>query len=682
VRRAASLSLSIFACVGAWLAGCAKPAPGPPTLEERVEAYVAKMTLGEKVAQMHGSTPVPLDNIYPTPDDPKVGLPGFHMVDGPRGVHSGTATTFPVGMARGATWDPSLEQQVGEAIGLEAAAKGANVILAPTINLLRHPAWGRAQETYGEDTVLVGAMGVAFIEGAQQHVIASVKHFAVYSIEDTRFTVDVTVDERSLREQYLPHFRKAVQQGRAASVMTAYNSVNGHWCSENTHLLRDILDGEWGFDGFVESDWVLGTHSTVEAANAGLDVEMPTGEHFGDGLVEAVTDGGVPMSVIDDAVRRIVRKKLELHLDAPPSVDAGVVESPEHVALTLQVEREAAVLLKNASGALPFDRATLGSLAVVGPLADTINLGDTMSSNSTPSHAVTPLAGLMDRASGLEIRHVAGPTLSGADQTAIGTAGAAVVVLGLTAQDEGELSISDSAGGDRHDLSLRLSMEQESLVQTVASLNPRTVVVLEGGSAIVVRPWVDLVQGLVMAWYPGEEGGHAIADVLFGDVNPSGKLPLSVPRAASDLPPFVNDAPAVTYAFLHGYRWLDAMNVAPEFPFGFGLSYTTFSYANLKVDKLAVSFDVKNTGTRAGDEIAQVYVSAKGSSVMRALRDLKAFARLHLEPGETKTVSVMLDSNDLAFWSGSGWSVEPLMYEIDVGGSSRDLPLSAMVALP
>jgi beta-glucosidase len=652
------------------------------------------MSLEEKVDQMHGSQLGPINDLYWTPDNTRLSIPGFRMVDGPRGVRAGMATTFPVGMARGATWDPALETRVGEAIGLETAAKGGNVILAPTINVLRHPAWGRAQETYGEDTAQVGPMGAAFVEGAQQHVIASVKHFAVYSIEDTRFSVDVTVDERTLREVYLPHFRRAVQDGHAGSVMSAYNSVNGHFCSENPHLLHDILDGEWAFDGFVESDWVLGTHTTAPAALAGLDIEMPAPVLFGAPLVQAVMNGEVPESVIDEAVRRILRKKFEFHLDAPAPVDPSVVESAGHTALTLEVEHEGLVLLKNAGAALPLDRAKVGSIAVVGPLADTVNLGDQGSSNSVPSYAVTPLAGIRDRAGQVTVSHVAGPTLAAADQATIAGAGAAIVVVGLTAQDEGEYLGAGMPGGDRHDLSLRVSAEQETLVQAVAMLNPRTIVVLEGGSAIVVRPWVDAVEALVMAWYPGQEGGHAIADVLFGDVCPSGKLPLTIPRAASDLPPFVNDQATVTYGFLHGYRWVDAMGETPEFPFGFGLSYTAFSYANLKVDAsalkhsaggaLSTTFDVKNTGSVAGDEIAELYVGYLGSTIMRPPKDLKAFQRVHLAPGETKTVSLQVNAQDLSYWdvSKSAWVIEPIAYTVQVGGSSRDLPLEASFSVP
>lgn len=655
---------------------------GPPTIEERVETLLAAMSLEEKVAQMHGQSFAAIDDLWLTPENPKRKIPSFKMVDGPRGVRAGKATTFPVGMARGATWDPELEKRVGRAIGLETAAKGGNVILAPTINVLRHPRWGRAQETYGEDTFHIGELGVGFIRGAQEHVIASAKHFAANSIEDTRFTVDVQVDLRTLREVYTPQFEKAVKVGHVGSVMSAYNRVNGHYCAENEHLLRDILKGEWAFDGFVESDWLLGTRSTVPSALAGLDIEMPVNSFYGSPLVAAVEGGDVPEDVIDDAVRRILRKKLEFKLDEPAAVDPGVVESAEHTALAREVEAKAIVLLRNEAGALPLDPSATRKLAVVGALANKVNLGDTGSSNSVPSYAVTPLDGLTARAGSSSIVHVPGPALSPDDEAAIAEADAAIVVVGLTAADEGEDTIS---AGDRK--SLALHDDDVALIESVKAKSPRTIVVLEGGSAILVEPWIQGTAAVLMAWYPGQEGGHAIADVLFGDVNPSGKLPLTFPASESQLPPFVNDADQVTYGFFHGYRHVDHEGLEPSFPFGFGLSYTTFAYEGLKLDEPSIGqgfeivahVDVTNTGARAGDEIVELYVAVPESAVMRAPKELRAFARVALEPGETKTVDFTIRAADLAFWdeATAAFAVEPTTYEVWVGPSSRDLPLSA-----
>jgi len=664
--------------------------PNAP-VEGRVKDLLGHMTLEEKVAQMVGSGAE--QGTWRTADNQRLGITGFHMIDGPRGVGqlAGNATAFPVAMARGATWDPDLESQVGEAIGREARARDANVILAPVINILRHPAWGRAQETYGEDTIHLGAMGAGFVRGAQKHVIASTKHFAVYSIEDDRFTVDVSLDERTLREVYLPHFKAAVDAG-TGSIMSAYNKVNGEYCGENTHLLHDILKGEWGFTGFVESDWLLGTRSTAPAATAGLDIEMPVPKFYGDPLVAAVGDGSVPQAAIDDAVSRILRTKFAFGIfDGLPAQDPSVIEGPDHEALALAVEREAIVLLKNASvgsggAALPLAREGLASLAVVGALADKTNLGDVGSSLVVSNTVVKPLAGIRDRAGAIPLVEVTTDTPSSSDLDRIAGASAAVVVVGLTAKDEGEGQITP---GDRK--TLGLSAAHEQLILDVVHRNPRTVVVVEGGSAITMEDWADAVPGILMAWYPGVQGGNAIADVLFGDVNPSGKLPISFARSADQLPPFINDQPEVTYGYYHGYRYLDRNGADPRFPFGFGLSYTTFDYSGLTLAEsqipangtIRASVEVTNTGQVAGDEIVELYVSAVGSRVDRAVRELKAFRRIHLDPGQTQHVDLGFDASSLAFWDvdSSAWVVEEIPYTIAVGRSSRDLPLSAQLTI-
>lgn len=638
-------------------------------------------------------TGTPIEGMWPTHGVPRLGLEGYRMTDGARGVgatqgstdRTQKATAFPVGSARGATFDAALEQQVGEAIGAEARAWGANVILAPVVNVLRHPAWGRAQETYGEDPYHLGVMGAAFVRGAQHHVWANAKHYAVNDIEDTRFSVDVTVDERTLREVFLAPFRAAVQAG-VGSVMSAYNQVNGSYCSQNAHLLG-ILENEWGFDGFVESDWILAVRSTAPSVNAGLDIEMPSANYLTvPKLQAALASGAIAQAKIDEAVRRIVRKQLELkkRIDQPaPGLD--VVGNAAHGALALQAEREAIVLLKNDAGALPLDRQKVHRVAVLGTFAGIARLGDEGSSNVVPGHAVTPLAGLRARAPALTFDVVDADALGAADATTIGAADAAVVVVGLTPQDEGENTTLSPPPGDRSTLALH--PEHVALIQSVAALNPRTVVVIEAGSAITMEGWSAQVPGIVMAWYPGQEGGDAIADVLFGDVNPSGRLPVSFPVSESDLPVFDNASTAVTYGYLHGYRYLDAKGTAPLFPFGFGLSYTTFAFSQLTpsassisaTGAVTVTVHVQNTGPVAGDEVVQLYVSAKGTAVVRAPEVLAAFARVHLEPGAQAAVSLPLSAQDLAYFdvASNTWKVEPGLYVLSVGSSSRDLPLSA-----
>ena len=665
-------------------------------VEARVADLLSRMTLEEKIGQMHGVTTAHLADEGSTPDDTQLGIPGFHMVDGMRGVSitTGTATTFPVCSARGATFDPDLEAQVGEAIGAEARAKGHNVLLAPTINLLRHPRWGRAQETYGEDPVHVGAMAAGFVRGVQQQVIASAKHLALNSIEDTRMRVDVTVDARTLREVYLPHFKRAVDAG-VGSIMCAYNKVNGVYSCQNTHLLHDILKGEWGFDGFVESDWITATRSTVASALAGLDIEMPFVHFYGQPLVDAVNGGAVPRDAIDDAARRILRAKFRFGIfdgqppgqppGKPPLDPATVVESPAHTALALAVERKAIVLLKNDSGALPLSRASMRQVAVVGTLADTVNLGDAGSSNARGSYTITPLAGIQQHAGQVEVVNLSRDALSADDLDEIAAADAAVVVVGLAAADEGEGQEALRGVGDRK--SLDLSADQQQLVLDVAPRNPRTIVVLEGSGAIIVEGIADHVAALLMAWYPGMEGGNAIAEVLFGEVNPSGKLDVTVPRSADQLPPFVNDQDEVEYGYYHGYRYVDKNNLDPRYPFGFGLSYTAFVFRNLRLaagtiapnGQVRASVDVQNTGTVSGDEVVQLYVGYDGSRVDRPVRELKAFQRVALAPGQTKTVSLAFAAADLAFWdvTANAFVVEPINYVVECGASSRDLPLQA-----
>ena len=560
------------------------------------------------------------------------------------------------------------------------------MLLAPTINLLRHPRWGRAQETYGEDPVHMGVMAAGFIRGVQQHVIASAKHFALNSIENTRMRVNVTTDERTLREVYLPHFKRAVDAG-VGSIMCAYDKVNGIYSCENTHLLHDILKGEWGFDGFVESDWISATRSTVASALAGLDVEMPFIHFYGKPLLDAVNGGSVPLGVIDDAVRRILRAKFRSGIfDGKPPLDsATVVESPAHTALALTVERKAIVLLKNEDGALPVPRDSTRRVAVVGALADTVNLGDAGSSDARGSYTITPLAGIRQHAGAAEVVNLSRNTLTADDLEQVAAADAAVVVVGLTFADEGEGQQSANVIGDRK--TLDLSADQQQLILDVASHNPRTIVVLEGGSAIIVENFADHVAAILMAWYPGMDGGNAIAEALFGDVNPSGKLDVTVPRAADQLPPFVNDKNEVEYGYYQGYRYVDKNNLDPRYPFGFGLSYTSFAFRNLRLaastiapnGQVRASVDVQNTGTIDGDEVVQLYVGYDGSRVDRPVRELKAFQRVALTAGETKTVSLAFSATDLAFWdvTANAFVVEPIDYVVQCGSSSRDLPLQA-----
>ena len=658
----------------------------PDAIEARIDDLLAQMSLKQKALQMHGAWILPSsDGLWTTRRDPVLDIPGFAMIDGPRGVSSsvGNATAFPVGMARGATWDPGLEERVGEAIGSEARASGASVLLAPTINLLRHPRWGRAQETYGEDPFHLARMGVGFIVGAQRQVIATAKHFAVNSIENTRFAVNVQVDERILREIYLPHFRAAVQEAQVGSVMTAYNRMNGTYCGENPHLLSDILKGEWGFRGFAVSDWFLGTRSTVPAARAGLDIEMPVGLYYDLPIVLAVVFGALDEAVVDEAVRRILRAKLCFALDTnPPVIEPERRETPEHLALALEMARRGIVLLENRGGLLPLDRSGSPRVAVIGPLADVENIGDTGSSAVNPSEVITPLEGLRALAGKAVIEHVIGDPTSPDNEAILARADLVAVFVGLTSDDEGEGQVG---AGDRD--SLELPAADQELIADVAARSDRVAVVLEGGAAITMGTWADQVEGIVMAWYPGARGGTAIAEILFGDTNPAGRLPIVFPRAESDLPPFDNVSLDVTYDY-HGYRHLDRLATEPLYPFGFGLSYTSFHYSNLVAPptlaadgSVDISFDVTNTGSVAGIETPQLYVSYPDSQAERVVRELKGFARVELEPNETATVTLTLRASDLAFFDTSSgrWVVEAVAHGLHVGSHSHALPLETTI---
>jgi beta-glucosidase len=501
--------------------------------------------------------------------------------------------------------------------------------------------------------------------------MACTKHFAGNSIERTRHEVDVRMDERTLREIYLPHFKACVDAG-TASIMNAYNTLNGEPCAQNAHLLREILKTEWGFAGFVLSDFGS-LKSTAPSANAGCDVEMDRRIHYNWKLKLAVETGRVPLKNIDKAVSRQIGQHLRfIHLEGSPGYDVKKLGSPEHAAVARESAQKAIVLLKNDGPVLPFKRDALKKLAVIGELADKANLGATGSTEFTPSYVTTPLQGIR-RAAGnaVEVSYHDGHDLAAACQAAQ-SADAVVVVAGLTSKDENE-------GTDR--LRLSLSDAHENLIRETASANPKCVVVIEAGGAVTMEDWRDRVPAILMAWYAGMEGGNAIADILFGEVNPSGKLPIVFPKSNDQLVKFDNRSRTVQYGYYHGYRWFDKNNLEPAFPFGFGLSYTSYEYSNLRLatetigrsGKLAAQVDVKNTGKMAGEEIVQLYVGYHGSAVDRPVKDLKAFSRISLAPGEKKTVTLQVNAADLAYYDADRkkWQIEEIEYVILLGPSSQ-----------
>jgi beta-glucosidase len=657
---------------------------------------LGEMTLQQKVLQMSGDTSiwdlvklitVEKGKYNDTPiaagADTRLAIPPIGFADGPRGVVLHHSTAFPVAMARGATWDRGLQRRFGDVVGKEVRAQGGTLWGGVCVNLLRHPSWGRAQETLGEDPFLLGELAVPSVEAVQAHkVMGCAKHFALNSIEETRTEVDVRVDERTLREVYLPHFRR-LAEANVASFMSAYNQVNGDYAGESRHLLRGILKEEWGYPGFVMSDFFLGVHDGKKAALAGLDLEMPWTVAYGSTLVAAVEKGEVPLAVIDEAVLRLLRRKIEYATRPDPiAYPETLVRAAEHVALAREVAERGVVLLKNDGGLLPLREGSVKTLGVIGRLADAPNLGDYGSSRVYPPDTVTVVEGLRDALGVVSVIHETGKDVLKALAVAR-AADAVVVVAGFDQSDEGEYipqkPDEDEWGGDREDLALK--REDRELILSVAAENPQTIVVLIGGAAITVEEWHEKAGAILMAFYPGEQGGSALANLLLGRASPSGRLPFTVPRDPKHLPPFDNRSLSVEYGRYHGYTLADKKGFEPRYPFGYGLGYTTFAYANPSLDALEVkadgtllaSVDVTNTGPRAGEETVQLYVGFPASKVDRPAKLLRGFEKVALAPGETKRVTLPVAAKYLAYYDvgAKAWLVEPTDYVALVGPSSR-----------
>lgn len=691
-------------------------------IEDKAKELLSQLSLDEKLGLMDGDTRFWAGQIemmqpggyssrpWVAGAVERLGIPGIRFVDGPRGIIMKGATTFPVSMARGASWDIGLEESIGDAIGRELRALGGNFFGGVCINLLRHPAWGRAQEVYGEDSYHLGEFGAALTRGVQKHVMACVKHYALNSMENARFVVDVTADDRALHEVYLPHFKRVIDEG-VASVMSAYNRVNGEWCGENKTLLNDILKEMWGFEGFVITDFIFGMRDSKEAVLAGLDIEMPFAMHHAQYLKELVENGEVPESRINDAALRSLRQQIRFAQRRDANYyTSDAIGSEEHRNLAREAAEKSVVLLKNEGDILPLKQVK--KLAIIGHLADTVNTGDGGSSNTHPDYVITPLEG---------IQNILGDTIEivyhdGKDSAEAGAiakqADVALLVVGYTHHDEGEFidaatfdtlrqlypspnedekALAESLegrtaetqgfspGGDRTQLTLKA--EDEALIQAVAAANTRTIVAVMAGSAVIMENWREQVGTILMLWYPGMEGGHALANILIGKVNPSGKLPCTFPASDTHLPYFDKDATEITYDLWHGYRKLDHDGNSAAFPFGFGLSYTSFDYKNLHLsqtelsasDTLEITCAVTNLGEVAGDEVVQLYIAPQGSKIERAPKELKAFTRISLSPNETKTVQLTVPVENLAYYdTDNGWTVEEIDYEVIVARHADD----------
>ncbi len=814
-------------------------------LEARVSDLLDRLTLTEKLELLGGTG-------FGTKPIERLGLPAMGMCDGPVGVRGGgegthgPATVFPSGIAMAATWDPELVERIGTGIGRELLNKGvgSHMILGPCVNIHRTPLGGRNAESFSEDPYLASRMTVAYIRGVQgTGAAACVKHYACNNQELQRGSINVRVDERALREIYLPAFRAAVQEAGVWGVMNAYNKVNGPHCSANVYLLNQVLRTDWGFDGCVMTDWG-GAHNTIGVANGGTDLEMPTGAFMNPTRLEPlIADGIVTRQTIDDKVRRILRTIIRVGLlDKPHTPDNSVVGCREHRDLVREAGAAAIVLLKNEDGVLPLDPAKLSSVAVIGPNAaqnrtsmggsgyvqpvenvhalDALRarLGETVRINyargaalgdealaAIPTEFLRPQTG---EGTGLTVRFTSGrelegePLLTRTDATVDFRWGAGApddrvpsdnfsarwtgrlvpavsgeYTLGLTSDDGSRLFVDDrplidlwrdhametatarialeagreydlrvemyentgeagivlgwrvpgatadndplileataaarqsdvailflgvssqleSEGRDREDL--ELPGLQNALVEAVVAANPRTIVVLTGGSPLMIGGWLDRVPAVLSAWYLGELGGQSTADVLFGDVNPSGKLPDTLAARREDYPDYGNYPGAggnVDYAesIYVGYRHFDKHQIEPLFPFGHGLSYTTFEYSDLSISparfapdgQVTVGLTVRNTGTRAGEEVVQLYIHDTEPRIDKPVRELRGFSKLALRPGESKTVTMTLDPEDLAYCDveGKSWRADAGRYELQVGASSRDIRLRGELEL-
>lgn len=691
----------------------------------QARALLAKMSLKQKVYEMHGhgmlrfGTSILFSKkVKPVKagGNKKLAIPATVFIDGPRGVsfYKG-ATAFPTTMARGASWDIDLEKRVGEAMAEEIRALGANYSGAVCMNLLRHPAWGRAQETYGEDPFHVGEMASALVEGIQKHQVqACAKHFAANSMENNRFGGSMNMDERTLHEVYLPHFKKVIERG-CASVMSAYNKLNGEYCGHNKMLLTDILRKQWGFKGYVTSDWMWGLMDAQKGIEAGMNIEMPSNRVYSlHAIKKLLKEQKITAQQIDDLVLPTLSTKLFFaEKRDEQQYPKNLVGCKAHIELAREVAEKSAVLLKNENHFLPIDKSKIKTIAVIGSLADTKETGDHGSSRVFPDYVISPLDGIKKYFNGMSVEILTAPIHDvAAIKTICEKADVVIVVAGTTYQDEGEyigdgkirnVSSPDkkslitrtgilALGGDRK--YLHLHQQDIDVIHTAASVNKNMVVSLVAGSAVTVEEWHREVPAIIETFYNGMEGGTALARILFGEVNPSGKLPFTVPKLESDLPPFNSFEGNVEYGYYHGYTLFDKEKIEPRYPFGFGLSYTQFQISDLEVitdlfrdlantemlkqvqqgnDVIKVSVNVKNTGARAGAEVLQLYISYPDSKTDQPVKLLRGFKKVFLQPGEERIVQMKVNSSDLATYQPETktWLTAKGSYRVMVGNSSH-----------
>ena len=699
---------------------------GTKPVEARVGDLLSRLTLEEKVSLVHADTRFTVAGV------PRLGVPGLQMSDGPIGVRQedrssdtnvdNFSTAMPATLGLAATWNTDLAMACGAAIGQEAVQRGKHIMLAPALNIQRTPLCGRNFEYMGEDPFLTSRMAVHYIQGEQAQGVAScAKHFAANNQEYQRNSINVEMDERTLREIYLPAFHAAVQEAGVLTFMGAYNLFRGQHCCENDYLLNKILKDEWGFKGLVMSDWG-GVHHTDLAVLNGMDIEMGTrppyeSNYLAKPYLEGLKSGQFPVSTVDEKVRRNLYVMFKLNLIHDPSVPAATNAAPQgplstkaHQETSRQVAEESFVLLKN-KNLLPLNPAGIKTIAIIGANGTARFATGGGSSMVKPPYEITALQGISNRlGGGVKLIYAQGYNAPGgsgrpdrreteepppllntsnliADAVAAAKSADVVIYVGGLNHRGGY----DTEGADRKDI--KLPAGQDELIQKIVQANPKTVVVLMGGGAVEMDSWLAKVPSVLYAWYPGLEGGNALAHVLFGDVNPSGKLPCTFPKHLADSPahalhayPGTNGTEIYQEGLLVGYRWFDTKKIEPLFPFGYGLSYTTFKYSNLNLvpgpealgAPVTVEFELANTGSRAGAEVAQIYVQEASPSLPRPLKELKGFKKVLLQPGEKQKVSVILDRNAFAHYDPDkkGWVADKGAYKILVGSSSRDLQLT------
>jgi len=666
-------------------------------IEARVDDLFGRLNQEQKLglfAFKSGSDPLKLD----IPPISALGVPPLRTTDSPQAVRVPKSTAYPMAAVMASTWDPDLIRRVGAGIGMECRAKGRQVIYGPCINIHRTPQTGRFFENMSEDPFLTKQMAVQYIEGMQSAgTAACVKHFVCNNQETNRGDINVEVDERAFNEIYLPAFHASLTQAHAWAFMPSLNKVNGTYVSQSKVLIQDLVKTQWGWDGLAIGDWGS-IHDTTEALNGGTDIEMPDPNLYTPAAIQAaIQSGKVSQALIDDKVRRIIRCMVRTGvLDGLPQPDESkIVNSPEHQAVALKVAQEGITLLKNAGGVLPLDRKKIKTIAVIGPNAQDTPLGGRWSADTTPFFMVNVVDGIKKAAGGA----VTVAYAQGCPRFAAGTpegmkeasdlaekSDVAVVVVGMDNNYEGE---------NMDPATLYLPGDQDKLIQAVAAANKHTIVVLNNGSPVLMDKWLQSVPGVLEAWYAGQDTGTAVASILFGDVNPSGKLADTLGARREDygdLPNYPGSNGVVKYAegIYVGYRHFDKANIVPLFPFGYGLSYTTFAYDRLRAPvvtkagkHLDVHVRVKNTGLRAGTEVVQLYIRDLHPKIDRPVRELKGFARITLPPGKAGDVVIPVEEGAFSYWDVAThkWQANPGRYAIEIGASSRDIRVSAVTTL-